>query len=210
MQVGETAVDQRPDEIQRQGRPSVGPQHDLGIRLAVGRGEPGAVDQVAPVAWQRFPVPRLVIGAAGLGVLSGHAADADDRLAQADEHDERHLQQDLDFLDNVVRSALVEVLRAIAALQQKCLTALGGCEVLLQSLDLPARHERRQLAEFAHNRFETILVGISGLLGGVASLPTRRMPIRRCAGLSHAAHYTNGCNAVQKRARLRSTAIAGP
>ena len=55
MQVGETAVDQRAHEVQRQRRALVTAQHQLGIGLAVGGRERRPVDDVAAVARQREP-----------------------------------------------------------------------------------------------------------------------------------------------------------
>ena len=107
MQIREPAVDQRANEVQRQRRALVGAQHELRIGLAIGERERTAIDQVAPVARQRLAVAGFEIGAARLRVLAGHAADANDRLLQSHEHDERHLQQDLDLLHDVFRRTLV-------------------------------------------------------------------------------------------------------
>jgi hypothetical protein len=108
---------------------------------------------MSPRARQRNSVLRLEVGAARLRVLARHAADSDDRLLEPDEHHERHLQQDLELLHDVVRRALAERLGAVAALQQERLAALRGRELALELLDLPRRHDRRK-REAYHRRVE--------------------------------------------------------
>ena len=185
VQVREPAVDQRAHEIQRQRGALVAAQHQRRIRLAIGRRERRPIDRVAAIARQRHAVLRLVVGAARLRVLAGHAADADDRLLEPHEHHERHLQQDLELLHDVVRRALVEALGAIAALQQERLAALRLGELRLQVLDFPRRHDRRQPAQVREHALEVHVIAIGGLLRRVPALPARGMPIGRNVGLRH-------------------------
>src|SRR5690606_11690789 len=125
---------------------------------------------------QRYAGARLEIGAPRLRVLTGEPADPDHRLLQPDEHHERHLQQDLELLDDVLGRALVEALRAVAALEQERLAALGPRELRLEGLDLPARDDRRQRREPREGRVEPGAVLVSRLLSGGQALPARRVP----------------------------------
>ena len=185
VQIREPAVDQRAHEVQRQRRALVAAQHQRRIRLAIGGRERRPVDRVAAVARQRHAVLRLVVGAARLRVLAGHAADANDRLLEPHEHHERHLQQDLQLLHDVVRRALVEALGAIAALQQERFAALRLRELRLQVLDFPRRHDRRQPAELREHALQVGAIAIRGLLRRVPALPARGVPIGRNLGLRH-------------------------
>jgi len=101
------------------------------------------------------------------------------------QHHERHLQQDLELLHHVVRRGFVEVLGAVAALQQKRLAALRCRELRLQILDFPRRHERRQLRQLREHGFEMDAVAIRRLLRGRPTLPAGRVPIGWSACLSH-------------------------
>ena len=144
VQIGETAIDQRPNKIQCQRRPLVAPQQQLGIRRARLGGEFRAIDEIAAVARKREPVAGLHVRRAGLGVLPGHAPDADDRFLQPVQQHETHLQENLQLFRDGVGFAVGERLGAIAALQQERLPALGGGQTLAQRLHFPGDHDRRQ------------------------------------------------------------------
>ena len=108
VQVGEAAVDQRAHEVECERRALVTAQQQFrvgGTRLG---GELRAVHQVAAIARQRDAAARLGIGRARLGVLPGHASDADDRLLQPVQQHQAHLQQDLQLLGDGVRFAIGE------------------------------------------------------------------------------------------------------
>jgi hypothetical protein len=55
------------------------------------------------------------------------------------QHD-AHLQQDFQLLRDLIRFAVGERFGAITALEQKCLSALRGCQPLAQGLHFP-RHD---------------------------------------------------------------------
>ena len=185
VQIREPAVDQRPHEVQRQRGALVTAQHQSRIGLAVDGREARPVDRVAAVTRQRHAVSRLVVGAARLRVLACHSADSDDRLLEPDEHHERHLQQNLQFLHDVVGRAFVEALGTVAALQQECLAALRLRELRLQVLDLPGRDHGRQVAQLRKHALQVRAVAVHGLLRGVPALPARGVPIGRDVGLGH-------------------------
>ena len=150
MQVGETAVAQRADEIQRERGAFVAAQQQRRIRLARLGGELGTIDEIAAERRQRDAVARLGVGRSGFGVLAGHAADANDRLLESVQQHETHLQQDLELLRDLVRFALFERLGAVAAHEQELVATLRVGETLAQLLDFPRHHERRQLRERGH------------------------------------------------------------
>ena len=149
VRVHEAAAHQGADEIQRQRGALVAAQHQLRIGLARRRGELGTVDQVAAIARQRDAVARFEFVRARLGVLAGEPAHADHRLLAAVDQHQAHLQQDFELVGDGVRVAVIEALRAIAALQQKPLAARGFGQLLLERSDLPGRHQRRQLGDLA-------------------------------------------------------------
>jgi hypothetical protein len=95
------------------------------------------------------------------------------------------LQQDLELLHDVVRRAFVEALGAIAALQQEGIAALRLGELRFEVLDLPGRHDRRQVAQLREHAFQVAPVAVRGLLGSVPALPARWVPIRWNVGLGH-------------------------
>ena len=104
--------------------------------------EVGAVDHVAEVARADDALARLDRLAARLGVLPGEAAHADDRALALVDHDERHLEEDLQLVGDDRRPAVGERLGAVAALQEEALALLRLGEELLQARDLPRRDER--------------------------------------------------------------------
>ena len=144
MQIGETAVTQRAHEIQRERGAFVAAQQQRRIRLARFGGELGAIHEIAAERRQRDAVARLGVRRSGLGVLAGHAADANDRLLQSVQQHEAHLQQDLELLGDLVRLALLERLGAVAAHEQELAAALRFGQTLAQLFDFPRHHERRQ------------------------------------------------------------------
>ena len=132
VQIGKTAIDQGANEIQRKRRPLVSAQYELRIGLAIRVGKRAAIDEIAAVTWQRYAVPGFRIGGAWLRILPCHAADTNDRFLQPIEHDQAHLQQDLDLGDDTFRRAVGEGFRAVTPLQHKRFAPLGTGNVILQ------------------------------------------------------------------------------
>ncbi len=177
MQVGKAAVDQRADEVQRQGSALVAAQYHLRIRYAVVGRETAPIDEVTAKARQRLAVARLGIGRARLGVLACHAADAHDRLLEPVDHDQAHLQQDLQLVDDVLGRALVEGLGAVAALQHERLATLRAGDKILERVDLPARRDRGEAAQVRDDAVQRRLVRVRGLLRRFEALPAGGMPV---------------------------------
>ena len=79
VQVGETALDQGADEVERQRGPLVAAEQELGVGSARGGGELGPVDDISPIRGEADAVTGFLAGGARLGILSGEAPDAGDR-----------------------------------------------------------------------------------------------------------------------------------
>ncbi len=204
VQVRETAVDQRPHEVQGERGALVPAQQQLRIRLPFRRAETGTIDIVAAVGGQRHPVAGLGIRRARLGVLTGEPSDPDDGLLHALQQHQAHLQEDLQALGDIVGFAVLEALRAIASLQKKGLAALCLCQLRAQGLDLPGDHERRQAAQRRNRPLESNRVLVSGLLRGRPALPARGMPMGQNRGFGHAGDATQGLHSVQSRPAFRA------
>jgi len=130
VQIGETTVDERSNKIDRERRALIAAKqkHRVGFSR-LGR-ELSAIDDIASVRRQRDPVASLGIGRPGLRVLPSHTTDANDGLLEAVGQHETHLQQNLKSLGDRARFTIVEILGAIAALQEKALSSLCGRKLL--------------------------------------------------------------------------------
>ena len=113
----------------------------LGSVLARRYGELGAINKVPAIARQGHAVARLEVVRARFGVLAGEPADANDAPAAVGQY-QAHLQQNLQLVGDRVGIALIEALRAVAALQQESLASSGLRQLLLQRADFPGRHQR--------------------------------------------------------------------
>ena len=100
-EVGEAALGERAQQVQRGGRLVVGLHQPLGVGDAGGLGGRVAVDDVAAEAGQLEVADLLGVAGARLGELAGDAADLHHRHAErVGEHD-RHLQDDAQLLADV-------------------------------------------------------------------------------------------------------------
>jgi len=150
VQICETAVDERSNKIDGERRALIASEqkHRIGFSR-LGR-ELGSIDDITAVRRQRNPVASLGIGRPGLGVLPSHATHSNDRFLETVGQHEAHLQQNLESLGDRARFTVVEILGAVAALQEKAFASLRGRELFAQSLDFPRDHDRRQTREFRH------------------------------------------------------------
>ncbi len=105
VQVGETAVDQRADEVHRHRRTRVRLDHATRIGPARCERELRRVDHVAAIAGQRDLADGLAVGRTRLGVLAGEPAHAHHRLAHAVHEHQAHLQQHLEAVGDDIGGA---------------------------------------------------------------------------------------------------------
>ncbi len=125
MQVGESTLDQRANEVEREGGAFIAAEQELRVGRSRLRRELGAVDDIAAVTGKLYAVAGFGIGRAGFGVLTGKPADANHGATAADHQDQAHLHQHLEHVGDAARRAIGEALGAIAALQDEAL-AIGG------------------------------------------------------------------------------------
>ena len=185
MEVGKARIGERPDEVQRHGGMRMGAQHAPGIRFARFGGKRGVVDDVAPVAWKRYPIAGLRIGGAGLGMLAGKAAYPHDAGSDPKDQDEAHLKEHLQAIGDNLRTAFVEVLCAFAPLQDKTLPLRRFGNLFLECMDFPGCHERRQTVQLLQRFGQCVLVGVRGLLRSRPFPPGHRTPIGYSRGKGH-------------------------
>jgi hypothetical protein len=114
----------------------------------------------------------------GLGVLTREPADADHPSPGPEHQHEAHLEEDLELGGDRRRGALVQTLRAIAALEQERLAARRLGELALERFDLPRGHQRRQPPEGGESPLERRRIAVDRLLIGREALPGFRRPAR--------------------------------
>ena len=164
VQVGEAALHQRADEVERHGSALVAAQQELRVGPAGFGGELGAVDVIAAIGGQADAVAGFQIGGAGLGVLAGEASDADHGPARADHQHQRHLQQDFERVGDADRRAIDEALGAIAGLQDELAPFGGFGKLVAQAQDFPTGDQRRKRTQIGQDPFHFGRVCVFGLL----------------------------------------------
>ena len=150
--VGEAALRERAQQVERARRLVVGAQHALRVVDArLGRGRV-VVDQVAVERRQVDVADALGGRRARLRELAGDAPHLDHRQRRRVGQDDRHLQQDPQLLADRDRGGVVERLGAVTGLEQE--RAPGGDlgERVLQRPRLAREHERRHPAQLARGR----------------------------------------------------------
>ena len=176
VQVGEAAVDERADEVERERRAFVAAHQAARIGRARCGVEGRAVHEIAAVGRKREAVARLRVARAGLRVLAGEAADAGHAALAALHQHQAHLQQDLEARGDRARLAAVERLRAVAALEDEALPGRGLGKLRAERVDLEAGDERRQLRELGARGGQLRAVRPLGLLERGARAPRRGGP----------------------------------
>ncbi len=177
VEIGEAAVDQRADEVERQRRAVVAAHHAPGVGTAVLGRERQSVHQVAAIGRQRHVAARLEVLGARLGVLPGEATDADHPLLRAVHQHQAHLEQDLELAGDDLGRAVLEALGAVAALEQEALPVRGLGQEPAQRLDLPRGDQRRQPRQGLGGAIHLDRVGIARLLRRGQSFPGVRRPV---------------------------------
>ena len=175
-QVGEAALAEGPQQVQRGRRLVVRLHHALGLGHPGRGGGRGVVDDVAPEAGQLDVADALGGRRAGLGELAGDAADLHDGHAEGVGEHDRHLQDDLELLPDVHRRERLEALGAVARLQEEGPAvghlAEGGGEVA----GLAGEHERGIGGDLLEGALGGDLVGPRRLLRGGTVAPGRGRP----------------------------------
>ncbi len=141
--VGETAGDEGPHQVQGGGRRVVHLYQAIGIVAARFGGEVEAVDGIAAVGGQCDGPARFGVLGAGLGVLAGDASDLDDRNLRGVRQHHAHGQQDPKLGFDVVCAHAVEGLSTVAALQNECLAIGDPGDLVAQIVAFARKNKRR-------------------------------------------------------------------
>ena len=176
-QVGEPTFGERAQEVERRGGLVVAAHHALRVGTARRGLELEVVDDVAEERRQLEAVALLGRRRAGLGELPGDAPDLERRNARAVREHERHLQDHLELVADVVGRELGERLRAVAGVEQEALALRDACERRAERACLAREHERRHRPQFAERAVELVGVGPRGLLRGGVTLPAGGLPL---------------------------------
>ncbi len=175
-QVGEAALGERAQEVQRRRGLVVAAQQTPRIGTARGGLEREVVDHVAPEARELDLAAGLERRGPGLGELAGDAAELHGRDPGAVGQHDGHLQDDLELVADAVGRERVERLRAVAGLEQERL-ALGDVPQRLgQRARLAGEHERREPAELGEHGLEAAVGRPVRLLHDRARPPGVRGP----------------------------------
>ena len=183
VQIGITALGKGSQQIQRRGRLAVCLDHPLRVGLARRFVEIEAVNNVAAVGGQSDAVAGLGVGRTRLSELSGEPTELDHRAAGAKGKHDRHLQQHLEHVADVVGVKFGEALGAVAALQQKRLTGRDIRQPLFEASSLPGKDQGRKAPQRLLDIGERRLVGIARHLPYRQTAPAVRGPFL--------AHLTN-------------------
>ena len=177
-EIGEAALGEGAQQVERRCRLVVGLHEPLGVGGAGGLGGRGVVDDVATEAGDADVADLLERRRAGLGELPGDAPDLHRRHAERVGQDDRHLQDDLELLADVDRGELLEALGAVAGLDEEGVARGDLAERGLQGTCLAGEHQRRVRADLLQSPVERAGIGPLGLLLGEARLPRGWSPRR--------------------------------
>ena len=186
-EIGETALGERPYQVQCGRRLVVRLDESVGVGHARGLSGRGVVDDVAAEARQADVTHQLEVARTWLGELAGHPTDLHHRHAQAVGEHDRHLQDDAQLLADVDRGELLEALGTVAGLQQERVAGGHLGERRLQRPGLAGEHEWGIGRDLLQRSVEVALVRPGRLL-----LRRERLPRRRCPGASHASDASDG------------------
>ena len=182
MQIGKTTARQRPQQVQRGCTGRIGAQQPLRLRHPVRFGKRGTIDDVAAIAGQRHPVPRLGIGRTRLGILPRNAPHLHHRLCRRIRQHHRHLQQRPESLARRIAIQHVKALGAVAPLQQESPPRRHLGQLLPQRLHLARKDQRRKGAQLPAHRIQAPLVRIGRHLPGRMRAPALGRPGRNASG----------------------------
>ena len=144
--------------------------------MRVLRRELRAVDDVAAVARQLLAALLLGGRGARLGELAGDAPHLHHLRVAAEGQDQRHLQEQLEIVADVVGLVLLEALRAVSALQQEALALRHVGQLLLEVAHLLDEHQRGIVAQIALHLFQRRLVRVLRHLEDRLAPPAVQLP----------------------------------
>ncbi len=177
-QVGEAALRERAQQVQRRGRLVVALHEPLGIGHAcLGRRRVG-VDDVTPKRRQLHAVDDLGRSAARLRELPGDPSHPHHGQRRRVREDRRHLQQHLEPLADRGGRDVVERLDAVSGLEQERASLADLAERREERPRLSGEDERRKSAKALTHGRERCLVRPRRLLRGRELPPGRRRPGR--------------------------------
>ena len=189
-QVGEAALGEGPQEVQRRRRLLVGGHQAPRVGPARLDLEGLVVDHVAPEGLQLHVTDPLGVGRARLGELPGDAPDLDHRHTGRVGQGHRHLQDDLELVPDGVRVEVGEGLGAVARLQEEGL-AVGHLRQFRRQVARLAGEDQGWHGGQARLRLlERVRVGPLRLLGGRELAPGRGAPRGGRSGARHRTRLT--------------------
>ena len=171
VQIRIAATGEGAQQVQRAGGLKVAGFHALRIGHALGGGEGGAVDGVAPIGGQGDAVHSLAVGGARFGVLACHAAQLHDGDGGAKGQDDGHLQQHAKGVADDVCVELAEAFGAVTALQDEGMALGGLAERCLQPTCLAGEDQRRVGLQAPLDSVQGGCVRVGGKLAGGVSAP---------------------------------------
>jgi hypothetical protein len=121
-------------------------------------GELDSVDRIAPVDGKLDAVPDFGRRRPGLAELARHPADLRHGHAGRIGEHHGHLQQRFELASDGVGSCPGERLRAVAALEQECLTACYRGQPLFKLVAFAGEHQGRQALQVAYHRLKPTVV----------------------------------------------------
>ena len=210
--VGEAALRERAQQVERARRLVVGAQHALRIGHArLGRGRV-VVDEVAVEGGQVDVADALGGRRARLCELARDAADLDHRQRRRVGQDDRHLQQDLELLADRHRGGVVERFGAVTGLEQEGAAGRDLRERVPQRARLAGEHERRHPAQLLARDLGAAGVGPHGLLQRLVRAPGGGCPggFRDCHAGTSLRRAGGSGSPSRARARARWAARARP
>ena len=164
VQVGITARGERAQQVQRAGGLEIAELHPRRIGNPRLRRKRRPINNIAPIARQRYIADGFVVGRTRLGELPGHAAHLHDRQRGAEGQHHRHLQQHAERVADHIGGEIGKAFRAVAALQHERLAFGDQRKLGFQPTRLSGKDQWRVLADPAFHLFQLRLIGIAGNL----------------------------------------------
>ena len=147
-QIGKATLRKGTQQVQCRGRLLIDTKKAFRIRNALAGREAHGVDHVATVTRQFDPVNRLCRSGAGFCKLPGYTTDFDDGHGGSKRQNNRHLENDLEGIADVVGGKFGEAFGAVAALKKKGASLGDLAKLAFQALCFSGEHKRRHRGQF--------------------------------------------------------------